>query len=526
MATVSCIVVGKMDDLHYDLCVIGGGINGAGIARDAAGRGLSVLLVEAQDLAGATSSASSKLIHGGIRYLENYEFSMVRKALKEREIIYKTAPHIVRPMECVVPQAETSRPQWMLRLGVWLYDHLGGRTTLPKSRMLDFVEDPTGKPLLSHYTDGIGYYDCWGDDTRLVISNVVDAAARNAEILTRTSCVSMEVEGAHWRIGLKREGADNVVYTNASMVVNATGPWVRQFLDSVGADGHDPDLPDVRLVKGSHLLFPKLYDGDHAYVLQQDDGRIVFVAPYEDEYTLVGTTEEDYEGDPRDARISDEEMNYLLSAYNNSFSKQVSEEDVVFALSGVRPLIDDGNESSSKVTRDYKIYHHKRFDPPFLSVYGGKLTTYRAVSEDVINVLMRLSGHVVSGWTSYETIAGGDFGGQGFDVYLSKQKQLYPWLPDDLLRRYLRTYGTRMDYFLHGKGSTDDLGEHLGEGVYQSEIKYLVTYEWAQSAEDIIWRRGKLGLHISEETIEAIEQSVHNLRTSGGNSTQQKATAE
>ena len=515
-----------MDNLHYDLCVIGGGINGAGIARDAAGRGLSVLLVEAQDLAGATSSASSKLIHGGIRYLENFEFSMVRKALKEREVVYKTAPHIVRPMECVIPQNEGGRPQWLLRLGVMVYDRLGGRTSLPKSRMVDFVDDPIGKPLLSHFTDGLSYYDCWGDDTRLVISNVVDAAARNAEIMTRTSCVSMEIEDAHWRVGLLAEGVSEPEYISASMVVNATGPWVGQFLDRVGAGGNDPDLPGVRLVKGSHLLFPKLYDGDHAYVLQQADNRIVFVAPYEGEYTLVGTTEEDFSGDPRDARISDEEMEYLLAAYNSSFSKQVSEEDIVFALSGVRPLIDDGNDNVSKVTRDYKIYHHKRFDPPFLSVYGGKLTTYRAVSEDVINTLMRLSGHVAAGWTAYEPVAGGDFGGQGFDIYLGKQKQLYPWLPDDILKRYLRTYGTRMDYFLHGKESVEDLGEHLGDGVYAAEIRYLVSYEWARSAEDIIWRRGKMGLHISEETIEAIERSVHTILSSKGSSPKQKASAE
>ncbi len=310
------------------------------------------------------------------------------------------------------------------------------------------------------------------------------------------------------------------------MVVNATGPWVRQYLDSVCAGGDDPDLPDVRLVKGSHLLFPKLYEGEHAYVLQQDDGRIVFVAPYEGEYTLVGTTEEDFDGNPRDARISDAEMQYLLAAYNGSFSKQVSEDDVVFGLSGVRPLIDDGHENSSKVTRDYKIYHHKRFDPPFLSVYGGKLTTYRAVSEDVINTLMRLSGHVAAGWTSLDPVAGGDFGGQGFDVYLGKQKQHYHWLPEYILKRYLRTYGTRMDYFLHGKESLEDLGEHYGDNVYEAEIKYLVRYEWARSAEDIIWRRGKLGLHISEQTIEAIEQSVHTILSSEEFSSLQKAAAE
>ncbi len=497
-----------MSDLHYDLCVIGGGINGAGIARDAAGRGLSVVLVEAQDLAGATSSASSKLIHGGIRYLENFEFSMVRKALKEREVVYKNAPHIVRPIECVIPCAENSRPEWMLRLGLFVYDRLGGRSALPKSRMLDFVEDALGKPLLSHFTDGLSYYDCWGNDTRLVVSNAVDAAARGADVLTRTKCVSMEVVDSHWRVGLLPEKSDEVQHISASMVVNAAGPWVRRFLDSVGVGGNDPDLPGVRLVKGSHLLLPRQYDGDHAYVLQQDDGRIVFVMPYEGAFTLVGTTEEDVDGDPRDARISEAETQYLIDAYNGGFAKQIKESDIIFALSGVRPLIDDGEDNASKVTRDYKIYHHKRYDPPFLSVYGGKLTTYRAVSEDVVNTLMRLSGHVVAGWSANEPLAGGDFGGLNFDDYLAEQKKVYPFLPEALLRRYLETYGTRMDYFLHGKEEIEDMGAHYGDHVYEAEIKYLVTYEWASCAEDILWRRGKLGLHISDDTVREIEAAV------------------
>lgn len=500
-----------METLHYDLCVIGGGINGAGIARDAAGRGLSVLLVEAQDLAGATSSASSKLIHGGIRYLENFEFSMVRKALKEREVIFKNAPHIVRPLECVVPQGDHGHSQAFLRVGVWIYDHLGGRHSLPRSRVVDFVDDALGAPLLSHYTDGISYYDCWGDDTRLVISNAVDAAARNAHVMTRVSCVSMDVQDAHWRVGLKSEGADKPFYVDASMVVNATGPWVRRFLDQVGAGSNDPDLPDVRLVKGSHLLFPKLYDGDQAYVLQNDDGRIVFVAPYEGEYTLVGTTEEDFVGDPRDACVSDNEMQYLLEVYNGSFSRQVSEDDVIFALSGVRPLIDDGRDNASKVTRDYNIYHHKRFDPPFLSVYGGKLTTYRCVAEDVVNRLMSLSGHVAVGWTAQEPLAGGDFGGYSFDAFEQRQRSAYPWLPKTLLRRYLRSYGTRMDYFLHGCEGMEALGDHYGDGVYEAELRYLVRYEWVRSAEDVLWRRGKLGLCVSEETALELERAVRDL---------------
>lgn len=503
-----------MDIPHYDLCVIGGGINGAGIARDAAGRGLSVLLIEAEDLAGATSSASSKLIHGGIRYLEQFHFSMVRQALREREVIYKMAPHLVRPMECVVPFAEGGRPEWMIRLGVWIYDRIGGRISFPKSRMIGFGEDQIGKPLHTHITDGLGYYDCWGDDTRLVMANALDAAARNAEVMTRTRCISLDIEGSYWRVGLLKKGAEIPSFVHASMVVNATGPWVRRFLGEVGVGANDPDLPQVRLVKGSHILIKKAYEGDHAYVLQQKDGRIVFVAPYEGGYTLIGTTEEEFSDDPRNARASDAEIRYLCDAYNDAFISTISESDIVFALSGVRPLIDDGSESAGKVTRDYKVYHHKRFDVPLLSIYGGKLTTYRAVAEDVVNYLMRVSGHVVAGWTAYEPLSGGDFHGKSFQDYARQQADLYPWLPSALLTRYLSCYGTRMDYFLHGKEGMQDMGEHYGDDVYETEIQYLVTYEWAQTVEDILWRRGKLGLHVSDATIENIEKNIHTMRSS------------
>ncbi len=504
-----------MNDLHYDLCVIGGGINGAGIARDAAGRGLSVLLVEAEDLAGATSSASTKLIHGGLRYLENYEFSMVRKALKEREVIYKNAPHLVRPIQCVLPCDDQSRSQWILRLGLWIYDRLGGTSSLPKSHVFDLSDCALelSKPLSQRYANGMAYFDCWGDDTRLVIANALDAASRGAEVATYTKCVSLDVVDSRWRVGLMsskktvRESVERE-YVSASMVVNATGPWVRQFLDFVDVGGHDPDLPDVRLVKGSHLLLPKQYDGDHAYVLQQTDGRIVFVAPYENDFTLIGTTEEGVEGDPRDVRISDAEKDYLISAYNVAFSSRISDKDIIFALSGVRPLIDDGRDNMSKVTRDYKIYHHSRYDPPFLSVYGGKLTTYRAVAEDVVNRLMTVSGHVAQGWTASEALAGGDFGGKSFDEYFYAQKAVYPWLPDSLLHRYLRSYGTRMDYFLYGKEALDDMGVCYGDGIYEAEIKYLVDCEWVCDVEDILWRRGKLGLHIGDQTVDEIGRAI------------------
>ncbi len=496
-----------MSDLHYDLCVIGGGINGAGIARDAAGRGLSVLLVEADDLAGATSSASTKLIHGGLRYLENFEFRMVRESLKERETLLRIAPHLIHPIECVFLQDEKTRPQWFVRLGLWFYDRLGGKKALPRSRMIVFKADEYGAPLLNDVVDGVAYYDGYVDDTRLVVLNAVDAAARKARILTRTACEGLSVVNGQWRVSLRDTNSGDKLDVNASMVVNATGPWVGRFLDSVGMQGDDPDLPHVRLVKGSHILLPRQYEGKHAYVLQQPDKRIVFVAPYMG-YTLVGTTEEDYTGDPRDARPSDAETEYLCASVNRVFAKSITPSHVLFNFSGVRPLIDDGRSEARKVTRDYKIYHHSRYDPPLLSVFGGKLTTYRALSEAVINQLMRLSGRDRLPWTASEPIVGGDLGGQGFNVFLEKQKRRYAWVPERLLERYVRAYGTRMDYILYGAQSIADLGEHCGDGVYAAEIEYLVKYEWAASVEDVVWRRSKLGLSVSDKTLVKIEKAM------------------
>ncbi|MGH1402883.1 MAG: glycerol-3-phosphate dehydrogenase [Alphaproteobacteria bacterium] len=494
-----------MDILHYDLCVIGGGINGAGIARDAAGRGLSVLLIEEGDLAGATSSASTKLIHGGLRYLEYREFLMVHQALKERETLLRNAPHLIYPIECVLPVDHDVRPRWMLRLGVWLYDHLGGKKTVAPSRFVDCGADGICRPLNEGYEEAVIYSDCWGDDTRLVVMNAVDAAARDAKILTHTRCCSLSVFDGRWKVGLRDMRSGDVLDVTASMVVNATGPWVGQFLSEMGVGLKDPDLPTVRLVKGSHLIFHKLYDGDQTYVLQQPDGRIVFVSPYEGQYTLVGTTEEDYDGIPRDARISDQEMEYLCAAVNDAFKKQVKPTDAIFSFSGVRPLLDDGQESASEVSRDYLIYHHTRSEAPLLSIFGGKLTTYRALSEDVVDRLMQVSGRSARGWTADLPLMGGDFEGLSYYKFLSAKRAEYSWLPESLLVRYVRSYGTCMGCILHGAESLDDLGEYFGDSVYEAELSYLKNYEWASSAEDVVWRRSKLGLHISEDTLSKID---------------------
>ena len=493
-----------MDSLHYDLCVIGGGINGAGIARDAAGRGLSVLLVEAQDLAGATSSASSKMIHGGLRYLENFAFGMVAKALKEREILYSNARHIISPLDIVIPEHPERRPYWKLGLGLWLYDRLSGKSSLKPSTSTNFLTDLTGRPLIPRSGYGYVYTDCQVDDTRLVVLNAVDAASRNTKVLTYTECEKLSCENGHWRIGLRDVLNNDRLDVSASMVVNATGPWIGSFLDKVGVGASDPDLPKVRLVKGSHLILPRMFEHKKAYLLQQDDGRVVFVMPYLDDYTLVGTTEENYDDDPRYASISDDEMAYLLEVYNHNFKQQITKSDVLFTYSGVRPLVDDGQKNNSKVTRDYKIYHHKRYEAPMLSVFGGKLTTYRVLAEDVVDRVLRISGREAPSWTAHVPLAGGDVGGN-IEAYIAAQGEQYPWLPKDLLLRYVRSYGSRMDYFLHGSSDLSGLGQHLGDGLYTAEVDYLMDYEWATCTGDIIWRRSKLGMSLSDDVIAALD---------------------
>ncbi len=483
-----------MSKLHYDLCVIGGGINGAAIARDASGRGLSVLLVEAQDFAGATSSASTKLIHGGLRYLEQFDFGLVKKSLKEREILLKSAPNLIWPIRCVIPKSEfVKRPAWMVKLGLFFYDRLGGRSILPRSASIDRVSENYMDPLKSDYTEGFVYSDCWCDDTRLVIMNVVDAAERGAKVLNYTKCTGIEECDGRWDVTLSDVYSEDRVVVSASMIVNATGPWVNQFLSSVGMGQNDPDLPKTRLVKGSHLIIDRHYEGDHAYVLQQADGRIVFVAPYEERYTVIGTTEEDHHGDPRDAKISDAETSYLLNAFNLYFSKQIALSDVIFTYSGIRPLLEDGSGNSSKVSRDHLIYHHKRREAAMLSIFGGKLTTHRIVAEEVVDKLFALSARSAVAWTDDEPLSE------------AEHDERYSWMPSELLERYRAAYGHRILLIVGEALELDALGRHFGDGVYEAELNYLRDYEWATCAEDVIWRRSKLGLKVSQETLHAIE---------------------
>ncbi len=503
--------------MDYDLCVIGGGINGVGIARDAAGRGLSVLLVEAQDLAGATSSASTKLVHGGLRYLESYEFKLVKESLRERETLLKAAPHIIWPMRFVLPHDSHLRPYWMIKVGLFLYDRLGGRKKLGKSDALDFATNSIADPLQDKYARGFSYADCWVEDSRLVVLNAMDAYERGAVILPRTACVHMEPFGHEkgqeqkgWNVHLKNMLNGDEFQVSAGMVVNAAGPWVRSLLEGSNLTAVEDDekdfVPNVRLVKGSHIIVPKIYDGAQTFILQQPDGRIVFTIPYEEKYSLIGTTDVPFEGDAADVVIDAEEVIYLCDAVNRSFKKTIMPEDVVWTYSGVRSLVEDGAKSASKVTRDYKLYVDERYGPPILSVFGGKITTYRKLAEHAVNRLATFyPKRKLLPWTDGALLPGGDILKGDFDKFLQDQKSRYTFLPDKLTYRLARAYGTRMASILTGANKLADLGYHFGDHVYEAEILYLLRYEFAHTGEDILWRRSKLGLHVCDETVLAIE---------------------
>jgi glycerol-3-phosphate dehydrogenase len=491
--------------LDYDLCIIGGGINGAGIARDAAGRGLKVLLVEKGDLACATSSASTKLIHGGLRYLEYYEFKLVRDSLQERETLLNIAPHIIHPMTFVLPHNKGQRPKWMIRSGLFLYDHLAKRKRLNKSHTVDLKT--YGPFLRGQYKTGFSYSDCRADDSRLVVLNAMDAAHHGATVLTRTECVRMEAEGQRWRIALKDLTKHTESHITAAAVVNAAGPWVRTVIEQSDLDA--PDVPNLRLVKGSHIIVPKLFDGGHAYILQQPDKRIVFAIPYEGRYTLIGTTDVNFEGDPATVKISDEEIEYLCAAVNRVSNRRIAPGDVVWTYSGVRSLFDDGKQNASSVTRDYHLHVHENTgDAKLISVFGGKLTTYRVLAEKTVNMLLKETGRVAEEWTANAVLPGGDIPHADFDLFVIKKTTQYPWLPPALLQRYARTYGTRMDHFLEGAKSHVGLGRAFGDDIYEAEILYLVRHEWARDIEDILWRRTKTGLYVGEETIETLEKAL------------------
>ncbi|HVY80947.1 MAG TPA: glycerol-3-phosphate dehydrogenase [Steroidobacteraceae bacterium] len=477
----------------YDVLVVGGGINGTGIARDAAGRGLSVVLCEQDDLAAHTSSASTKLIHGGLRYLEGFHFALVRKALQEREVLLASAPHLMWPLRFVMPHDAHLRPLWMIRAGLFLYDNLARRRRLAGSAALDLRRHPAGTPLQQQFTRGFIYSDGWTDDARLVVLNALDATARGATVLTRTRCRKIEVRNGVWHAELAASnGPDGTLHVAARAVVNATGPWVSRFLNEVAAARSERS---VRLVKGSHIVVPKLFAHRFAYIFQNIDRRIVFAIPYEEDFTLIGTTDVDYHGDPANVRIDDAEVRYLCDTVNRYFSRQVQPPDVVWSYSGVRPLLDDKAGDPSSVTRDYKL-EMEREDAPLLSVFGGKITTYRRLAETAVDQITRALGHRSRAWTRDAVLPGGDLPARSLARFLRSVERRYPWLPASLRTRYSRSYGTRIDRVIGDARSLRDLGEEVLPQLYAREIDYLCREEWAQTAQDILWRRSKLGVHL------------------------------
>jgi glycerol-3-phosphate dehydrogenase len=480
----------------FDILVIGGGINGAGIARDAAGRGLKVLLCEKNDLAGHTSSSSSKLIHGGLRYLETYEFRLVREALGERETLLKMAPHIIWPLRFVLPVEKGLRPAWMLRAGLFLYDHLARRSLLKGTVSLDLRTSLQGAPLQDHLKRGFEYSDCWVDDARLVVLNAMDAANRGTIIKTRTECVALERHADHWRATLR--GSDGVEEKiQAKCLVNAAGPWVEDIL---GQFGRKSNSRSVRLVKGSHIVTRRLFDGDHAYIFQSVDGRVIFAIPYETDYTLIGTTEAEWTADKDEIKISPEETDYLCKAVSKYFKVPITTDDIKWTYAGVRPLFDDKSASASVVTRDYVFDLDGSNDTlaPALSIFGGKITTYRKLAEQAVDKLAPYFSNLPVAWTAGIHLPGGDFAAENVDGLLVEKQRQYSWIPEAQLRRMVQAYGTRLTRVIGTATSLADLGHHFGAGLYEAEVQYLQDCEFAVTANDILWRRSKLGLRLSE----------------------------
>lgn len=480
----------------YDIAIIGGGINGIGIARDAAGRGLSVILLEKNDLASGTSSAATKLIHGGLRYLEQYEFSLVREALKEREVLWKLAPHIIHPLRFVLPHHKGLRSSFLIRLGLFLYDHIGGRKKLPASTSLNLKVDEAGKPLKDEFEFGFEYSDCWVDDARLVVLNAMDARERGANILTKSTVTGAVRNSDHWSVQYK-DSKGNQSEVSAGALINAAGPWVADVLNNTLRAN---SRADVRLIKGSHIVVNKLFDHDRAYIFQNEDRRIIFAIPYENQYTLIGTTDIEYDGDPAEVKITDEETSYLCECASEYFKSPIVPADVVWSYSGVRPLYDDGDADAQEVTRDFVLdVNGASHEPVLLNIFGGKLTTYRYLAEKALAKIAPWLPDMAGPWTDREALPGGDVSPESLEAYISQQKEKYNGLSPDLIERLVQLYGTRSNKILNGTKSHEDLGEHFGADLYSKEVSYLMENEWASTADDILWRRTKLGLHFTPD---------------------------
>ncbi|MEO6610061.1 MAG: glycerol-3-phosphate dehydrogenase [Aestuariivirga sp.] len=487
--------------MSYDLFIIGGGINGCSIARDAAGRGIKVFLAEMNDLASGTSSASTKLIHGGLRYLEHYEFRLVREALIEREVLLKSAPHIIWPLRFVLPHHEGLRPRWLIRLGLFLYDHLGGRKILPPTRSVDLTTDATGAPLKQEYTKAFEYSDCWVEDSRLVVLNARDAANRGAVIRTQTKVKSaLRIDGG-WRIEIfGPNGKPETI--EAKILLNAAGPWVSEVLRSV-IGRNDPDK--IRMVKGSHLVVDRLYEHDRCYIFQNADGRICFAIPYENDFTLIGTTDEDHKGDPGKTEITLAETDYLLSAVSEYFKQPVTREMVRWSYSGIRPLYDDGASKAQEATRDYVLkLDQPDGQAPLLSVFGGKITTSRKLAEHALEKLATFLPNATAPWNRDAHLPGGDLAVHDVESFIAERQRIYSFLPAASVIRMFKAYGTQMDVILGKARSIIDLGTCFG-AISEREIEFLRDQEWAVTADDILWRRSKLGLHLKPDEQQSLK---------------------
>ncbi|MEP3350375.1 MAG: glycerol-3-phosphate dehydrogenase [Marinomonas sp.] len=488
-----------MNQSHFDVFIVGGGINGTGIAADAAGRGLNVGLCEMGDLAHATSSSSSKLIHGGLRYLEHYEFRLVKEALNEREVLLKIAPHLVTPMRFQMPHRPHLRPAWLIRIGLFLYDNLGKRETLLGSKGVKYGND---SPLKTDITKGFEYSDCWVDDARLVVTNALSAQENGAQIFARTRCTSAKRVNGEWLIDLEDQITKDVHSVTAKALVNAAGPWVSSFIETK----LEQKAPyGIRMIKGSHIVVPKLYEHPNAFIMQNTDKRIVFAIPYRENYTLLGTTDVEYKGDPNEVAINDDETNYILNVANDHFKKNLTPKDVVWSYSGVRPLLEDESSDPSAVTRDYTLHlDDQESQAPLLSIFGGKITTYRKLALSAMRKLEPYFANLGDAWTHSKPLPGGDLN-MPLDAFAIKLQQDYPFIGAALARRFAHSYGTLTHLLLNKSNSESDLGKDFGHSLYQIEVDYLIKHEWAHSAEDILWRRSKLGLEFTVEQVAELE---------------------
>ncbi len=481
----------------FDVAVIGGGINGCGIARDAAGRGLSVFLCEQNDLASGTSSSSTKLIHGGLRYLEYYEFRLVREALTEREVLLRAAPHIIWPLRFILPHHKGLRPAWLIRLGLFLYDHLGGRKLLPGTSTVNLTTDEAGAALKGDYSKGFEYSDCWVVDSRLVVLNAMDAAAHGAEICTKTTCLNACRKNGLWSLTLLDSETGQHRHIEAKVLVNASGPWMDTTIATIE---HTESKEHIRMVKGSHIIVRKLFDHARAYIFQNEDGRIIFSIPYENDFTLIGTTDVDFHGDPSNVCISQEETEYLCHAASEYFTTPVTPKDVVYSYSGIRPLFDDGKSDAKAATRDYVLKLDTDSNTaPLLSIYGGKITTYRKLAESVLEKLSPYLPEMRQPWTADAHMPGGDFSPGDFDGEVQRLIGLCPILRIEHAVRLVRTYGTKARLMTSSLKTIEDMGICFGGNLYEFEVHYLIRHEWARNAEDVLWRRTNLGLVLSNQ---------------------------